>query len=78
MLTLKVLSGETILNVLNKNGINVPSSCQQGACGTCLIGVLSGEIDHQDVYLSENEKKKGKKIISCVSRAKSTKITLDI
>lgn len=77
-LTLNVPAGKTVLQVLRDNGIVIPSSCEQGACGTCLVKVLAGQPDHQDVYLSDSEKKRGDKMLTCVSRALSNKITLDI
>ena len=77
-LTLRVPAGKTILQILRENGIEVPSSCEQGACGTCLMTVIGGEPDHQDVYLSTKEKASNQKIITCVSRSKSNQLVLDI
>ncbi|MFC7052073.1 2Fe-2S iron-sulfur cluster-binding protein [Hansschlegelia quercus] len=77
-LTLTVPAGRTILEVLRDNGVDLPSSCEQGACGTCEATVLEGEPDHQDVYLSDAEKREGRRIMTCVSRARSARITLDV
>ena len=77
-LTLTVPAGTTILEVLRENGVELPSSCEQGACGTCIATLLEGEADHQDVYLSETEKARGTKIATCVSRAKSGRLVLDL
>ncbi|MGF7006263.1 Rieske 2Fe-2S domain-containing protein [Aminobacter sp. BE322] len=76
--TLKVPSGKTILEVMREAGIDMPSSCEQGACGTCLATVIEGEPDHQDVYLNDAERKSGTKIMTCVSRAKSARLVLDL
>lgn len=78
VMTLQVPSGKTIMEVLRDNGVSVPSSCEQGACGTCIATVLEGEPDHQDVYLSKSEKQRGDRIMTCVSRAKSARLVLDI
>lgn len=78
VVTLKVPAGKTILQVLRESGISIPSSCEQGACGTCLASVLEGEPDHQDVYLNETERRSGTKIVTCVSRAKSARLVLDL
>ena len=78
VVTLEVPPGKTILQVLRESGISIPSSCEQGACGTCLATVLEGEPDHQDVYLSDAEKRSGTKILTCVSRAKSLRLVLDL
>jgi ferredoxin len=76
--TLQVPAGKTIMQVMRENGIDVPSSCEQGACGTCVATVIEGDPDHQDVYLNDAEKKAGTKIMTCVSRAKSARLVLDI
>jgi ferredoxin-NADP reductase/nitrite reductase/ring-hydroxylating ferredoxin subunit len=77
-MTLHVPAGRTILEVMRDNGLQIPSSCEQGACGTCLTGVLAGEVDHQDVYLNETEKRTNSCMMTCVSRAKSGRLVLDI
>lgn len=77
-MTLKVPAGRTILEVMREAGVDMPSSCEQGACGTCLATVIEGEPDHQDVYLSRSERESGTKIMTCVSRAKSARLVLDI
>ena len=77
-MTLTVPAGKSILDILRENGINMSSSCEQGACGTCRCGVIEGEVVHQDVYLSDSEKAEGKSIMTCVSRAKSDRLILDI
>ncbi len=77
-LTLDVESGRTILEVLRENGISLPSSCEQGACGTCEVAVLDGVPFHQDVYLNEAEHESGNRIMTCVSRSHSEQLVLDI
>jgi ferredoxin len=76
--TLQVPAGRTILDVMREAGIDMPSSCEQGACGTCLATVIEGEPDHQDVYLNDAEKRSNTKIMTCVSRAKSPRLVLDL
>ena len=77
-LTVTVPSGTTILEVLREHGVIVPSSCEQGACGTCVATVLDGEPDHQDVYLNDSDHEAGERIMTCVSRAKSDRLVLDL
>ena len=76
--TLTVNAGETILQVLQSNKIAIASSCCQGACGTCKVAVIEGEVDHQDVHLTEAEKQSNAYVMTCVSRAKSGRLVLDI
>ena len=68
----------TLREVIRENGIEIASSCEQGACGTCLATVLEGDPIHQDVYLNDAEKRSGTKIMTCVSRARSARLVLDL
>ena len=77
-LTLRIEPGQTVLEALRAYGIDMPSSCEQGACGTCLASVLEGEILHQDVYLGRTEKAAGDRMLTCVSRAASDRLVLDL
>lgn len=77
-LTLEVPSGASILDVLRDNGVEMPSSCEQGACGTCAATVIEGEPVHQDVYLNATERAAGTTIMTCVSRTSSERLVLDL
>jgi phthalate 4,5-dioxygenase reductase subunit len=72
---LDVPTDKTILEVLRAHGLDVPSSCETGTCGTCRTKLLAGEADHRDLVLAEHERKDT--IMICVSRARSTDITID-
>lgn len=77
-LTLPVPVGQSIIEVLRANGVSVPTSCEQGACGTCVTPLLDGDADHQDVYLTQSERDAGNRIAICVSRATSGRLVLDL
>ena len=77
-LTLEVPAGKTIVEVLRANGIGITTSCEQGACGTCRVAVIEGAPDHQDVHLSDAEKTRGDCLMACVSRARSSRLVLDL
>ena len=51
-----------------------------GDCGFCQTRVLEldGELVHNDHYLSDAEKTKGKSIMPCVSRARCKSLVLDL
>lgn len=61
---------------LNDNGVFVPTSCEQGMCGSCKTRVLEGEADHRDSSLSEADKAQGY-FLPCISRGK-TDLVLDL
>ena len=75
---LHVPAESSIVQVLSEHGNYVPVSCEQGVCGTCLTGVLEGEPDHRDVFLTPEEKSGCRKIMPCVSRSKSEVLVLDL
>jgi ferredoxin-NADP reductase/nitrite reductase/ring-hydroxylating ferredoxin subunit len=75
--TLNIPAGRSITDVLRENGVVIPTSCEQGACGTCLTTVLEGEPDHQDVFLSRAERSSNACMLPCISRAKSARLVLD-
>ena len=76
--TVTVPSGKSILDALFEAGIDVPCSCQQGICGTCEARVISGEIDHRDSILSEDERAANQSMMICVSRARGPRLVLDL
>jgi vanillate O-demethylase ferredoxin subunit len=70
--------GQTIIDVLEENDVDVMYDCQRGDCGICQCDVLDGVPDHRDVVLSEAERASGEVMQICVSRAKSARLVLDI
>jgi len=73
-----VSEGDTILKVLQRDGMDVPCSCRDGVCGTCEQRVLEGIPDHRDAVLSPEERKRNSHMMICVSRSLTPSITLDI
>lgn len=71
-----VQPGQTILDALRAHGIDTPSSCEAGTCGSCRTRLIAGEAEHRDFVLDEDEY--GSAIMICVSRARSDEIVLDI
>ena len=77
-ITLTVAPDQSILKVLQDAGVDVPFSCSEGICGTCLTKVKEGEPDHWDMYLTPEEQEKGDCIMVCISRSKSPRLVLDL
>jgi vanillate O-demethylase ferredoxin subunit len=72
----EVGAGETIAEVLQRQGVGVRTSCELGYCGTCLTPYLAGEPDHRDQVLEENGRRHY--LLICCSRAKSPVLVLDL
>lgn len=59
-------------------GVDVPVSCEQGICGTCITRVIDGEPDHRDLFLSPEEQSRNDQFLPCCSRARSSVLVLDL
>jgi len=75
---IEVAADESIIDALEKAGLDPLYDCKRGDCGVCQCGVISGVPDHRDVILSDDEKASNKVMQICVSRAKSPRLVLDI
>ena len=77
-ITLTVQPDQSILKALQDAGVEVPFSCSEGVCGTCLTKVKEGEPEHWDMYLTPEEQEKGDCIMVCCSRSQTARLVLDL
>lgn len=75
---IRVPADKSVLQVLEAEGIDIPTACEQGVCGTCMTGVLEGEPDHRDYYLTPEEQAENRQFLPCCSRSKSACLVLDL
>jgi vanillate O-demethylase ferredoxin subunit len=75
---LTVPAGRSVIQVLAEQGIDVPYSCEEGVCGTCVTRVLDGVPDHRDLYLTDEEHAANDQFTPCCSRAKTSLLVLDL
>ena len=68
----------TVVHALAKHGIEIPTSCGQGVCGTCLTRVIDGEPLHRDSYLTDAERSRNDQFTPCCSRAHTPMLVLDL
>lgn len=76
--TIRVEENQSILDALRAIRSDVPSSCQEGYCGTCETSVLAGQPDHRGIVMSPEEHDEEGTMLLCVSRAKCRKLVLDL
>lgn len=69
---------KTVVEALRAVGIDIPVSCEQGVCATCLTNIVSGVPDHRDLILTKQEHESGKIFTPCVSRALSDVLVIDV
>jgi len=73
-----IRADQTILDALAAQGIDAPSSCQQGICGSCEVRVLEGTPEHRDEVLTESERARGTSMMICCSRSRTPVLVLDL
>jgi ferredoxin len=76
--TVTVPAGETILETLIEEGVDVVCSCMAGHCGTCETRVIEGTPDHRDSFLGDEERSDNKVMMICCSRSKTAVLVLDL
>jgi len=72
-----VAGTQTLLDALLSNGVEVAFDCRAGICGSCLVPVAAGDIQHRDTFLSEEDRAGGDLMCACVSRSSGV-LALDL
>ena len=75
---IEVKPDESLLEALEAAGIEAPCLCRGGACGECRVAVLDGTPEHRDHVMDAAEHARGDAIMTCVSRARSPVLVLDL
>lgn len=74
--TVRVPQDRSILEAIRESGIPTVSSCESGTCGTCKTRLITGDVEHRDMVLMDDEKDRF--VMICVSRAKKGELVLDL
>ncbi len=69
---------QSLLDALLAEGVNVPFSCKAGACKSCVVRVLEGDVDHHDNCLTNTERTEQSLMCACVSRARSDSLMIEL
>lgn len=70
--------GISAAQALDDAGYFVPTSCEQGICGSCLTPVLEGAPDHRDSFQTQDERSLNNQFTPCCSRALGDTLVIDI
>lgn len=67
----EVAADESMLEALERAGVDMMFDCRRGECGLCQVEILGleGTVDHRDVFYSDRQKNAADKMCCCVSRA---------
>ncbi|MCW1246014.1 PDR/VanB family oxidoreductase [Pseudomonas sp. SAICEU22] len=74
----EIPADRTVVQVLESHGVEIPISCEQGVCGTCLTRVLEGVPEHRDMFLTEAEQACNDQFTPCCSRSRTPLLVLDV
>jgi len=77
--TITVGEHESLLEAIERAGVEAPFLCRGGSCGQCETDVVraEGEFIHRDHWLDADEHAAGRKIMPCVSRFVGKTLELD-
>jgi len=67
--TIEVGERESLLRALRRSGIPLDYSCESGVCGSCVLEVTRGDVDHRDLCLTDDDRRTGF-MAACVSRGR--------
>lgn len=73
---LHVAADESLLEALERLGVEVPNLCRGGVCGQCQTHWLAGDVEHRDLYLTTEQRKTH--LMPCVSRGCGRPLLLDL
>lgn len=76
--SLHVPAHRTALDILADAGIRVPYLCRHGVCGRCRTTVSAGQVEHRDLFLTDDERAEGNSMMVCVSRAAGADLELKL
>lgn len=69
-----VAGDQSAVDALHAVGIDIPVSCEQGLCGTCVVAGEGEGAEHRDFCLTRSER--GRKVALCCSRAKGEELVI--
>lgn len=62
--------GQTLLEAAECAGVDLPSLCRAGVCGTCRVQVTDGDVNCESTMLGDDDRRAGF-VLACVTTAKS-------
>ena len=71
-----VAADQSAVDALHDFGIDIPVSCEQGLCGTCVVPAEGGSAEHRDFCLTSTERRQ--QVALCCSRARERELVIHL
>ena len=69
--------GQTLVDMLLEAGVDVPHSCREGRCGSCVATVVAGEVDMASCDILEPDDLREGLILACQARPVSAELRIE-
>jgi NADH oxidoreductase Hcr len=66
----EIAAGQTLLEAAEGHGLEIPSICRAGVCGTCRTRVLEGDVECTSALIDGDDRRNGY-VLACVSSPRS-------
>jgi 3-ketosteroid 9alpha-monooxygenase subunit B len=68
---------QTLVDTLLDAGVDVPHSCREGHCGSCVATLVEGEVDMAECDILEPDDLREGLILACQARPVSTDLRVE-
>jgi 3-ketosteroid 9alpha-monooxygenase subunit B len=69
--------GQSLVDMLLDAGIDVPHSCREGRCGSCVATLIEGQVDMPTCDILEPDDLRDGLILGCQARPVSSQLRIE-